>query len=418
MTMRKTLFLMLGVILFFSSMPAAALATDNDYAWVLVDTQYRHDRDYNESPIGTWSDEYHKLFVREKQHEIIIQRDGRLPTDSPQNMHSILSWNAPPNMIRASQKVSIKVNRDVKSNSEGGWAGPTATLVRHGPVGGNPSLIYFVAPDGNEYHTLYFSAYPSQRNSYYSVDSLSVDFNFEFAGSSREGAQRYIDVYSNAARFITGERYIYEWKKVGSSSPAPGAPATGQFSDLPANHWAHDTILEMVGLGILSGYPDGTFKPNNTISRAEFATIMVKALNLQTVRPGAATFTDVPSSHWAFEVVESSKDYLTGYRDTASGTLTFEPGSVAVREDVAVGIVKAKKLGDASADHSYLNQFADKEQISPALQDHVAIAVKNGYMRGSNIGFEPQKALTRAEACALLSNIIKQDAGGREKVTF
>lgn len=417
--MKKTVFLLLAVALIISSIPAAAFASDNDYAWVLVETQYRHHPDYNDKPIGTWSDQYHKLNVGERQHEIIIQREGRLPTDSPQYMHSILSWNAPPNTIRANQTVSVTVKRDVRSNSEGGWAGATATVVRHGPVGGNPKQIYFVAPDGNEYHTLCFSAYPSQRNTYYSVDSISVDFKFEFAGSSREGTKRFIDVYSSAASFITGERYIYEWKKVSSSTPipSPSRPTTGGFSDLSANHWAHDTILEMVELGLLSGYPDGTFKPNNTISRAEFATIMVKALGLKTSRPGGATFSDVPKNHWAFEVVESSKDYLTGYRDTSSGTLTFEPSSVAVREDVAVAIVKAKGLGNASANQSYLNQFPDKGQISPALKDHVAIAVSQGYMRGSDIGFEPQKALTRAEACALLSNIIKQE-GGREKIAF
>ena len=423
--MKKILLLMLLAIVVLSVLPTTAFA--NDYAWVLVETQYRHGRDYDNAPIGTWSYAHNRIIVGQKQHEIIIRRDGRLPTDSPQNMHAIYSWNGPPTTIKAGQNVSVTVSRDVKSNAEGGWAGPVSTVVRHGPVGGNPRLTYFVAPDGESYHTSYFSAYPSQSNSYYSVGSLSVDFSFELS-QGREGAQTFIDVYSHEASFTTGERYIYEWKRVDSSTPTPSAPApspgtssSGRFSDLPANHWAYSTIIEMVDRGILSGYPDGTFRPNNTISRAEFATIMVKALELQTSRPGTPTFNDVPTSHWAYGVVESAKSYLTGYRNTATGALTFEPTSVAVREDVAVAIVKARGLGNTNANVSLLYRFDDYGQISTALRSHVAIAVEQGYMSGTNKGFEPQKALTRAEACALLSNIIRQDQeleSGTEKITL
>jgi len=62
-------------------------------------------------------------------------------------------------------------------------------------------------------------------------------------------------------------------------APSPTVP-TRTFTDLASNHWAHDDIMDMVERGILSGYPDGTFRPNNTISRAEFAKIMVLALEL------------------------------------------------------------------------------------------------------------------------------------------
>ncbi len=178
--------------------------------------------------------------------------------------------------------------------------------------------------------------------------------------------------------------------------------------------------MDMVEFGILKGYPDGTFRPDNTISRSEFAKIMVLALNLKTVSAGTPTFADVPQSHWAFGVVESSRDYLTGYRDNRTGVLTFEPDGVAVREDVAVAIVKAKGNSGIAADLSLLNKFADQNLISPALRNHVAIAVQQDYMQGSNLGFEPQKALTRAEACALLSRLIdrSQFETGKQKVTL
>jgi len=198
------------------------------------------------------------------------------------------------------------------------------------------------------------------------------------------------------------------------TEPQPATPVG--FSDLAPDHWAYNDIMEMVGLGILSGYPDGTFRPNDTISRAEFAKIMVLTLQLETIRPSTPTFDDVSTDHWAYEVVESAREYLTGYRDSA-GNLTFAPGEVAVREDVAVAIVKAQGYGDESADLTLLNQFPDREEISASLREHVAIAVEKGYMRGTDRGFEPQKALTRAEACTLLSRIMDRDLD-REKITF
>ncbi len=221
--------------------------------------------------------------------------------------------------------------------------------------------------------------------------------------------------YSGSTRFGVTSRQYGSW----TGSYKFLSDTSRSFSDLPTNHWAYENIMEMVEMGILSGYPDGTFRPNNTISRAEFAKIMVLALQLETTRPAAPTFTDVATSHWAYEVVESARNYLTGYRDTRTGELTFEPSSVAVREDVAVAIVKAKGFGNAPANLSLLNQFPDREQISPALRNHVAIAVEKGYMRGTDRGFEPQKALTRAEACALLSRImVREDEGEKEKITF
>ncbi|MEW6624765.1 MAG: S-layer homology domain-containing protein [Bacillota bacterium] len=234
-----------------------------------------------------------------------------------------------------------------------------------------------------------------------------------------EGSSSVIVEISNTAAWSTASftRVAAQFQFSETVTPSPTTPATGRsFSDLATNHWAYENIMEMVEIGILSGYPDGTFKPNNTITRAEFAKIMVLALNLDTASPSVPTFTDVPANHWAYGVVESARNYLTGYRDTRTGALTFEPNSVAVREDVAVALVNAKGLGNARANLSLLDQFHDKDQISEALRNHVAIAVEQGYMRGTNIGFEPQKALTRAEACALLSRII--DRGGKEKIAM
>ncbi len=335
------------------------------------------------------------------------------------NMHATYTWNSPPQAIPSEGTVTISMNRDVKSSSEGGWYGGPSMQIGYGAVGATLKYGVYKGPDGNDYTTHVFaSTSGAGSNAYNSLGSLKADHTFKFARGATGAADQQIRVVFNAGSFLYYENHIYKWQENASPSPTP-TPGPGRgFSDLPSSHWAYDTVMEMVELGVLSGYPDGTFRPNNTISRAEFAKIMVMTLDLQTARPSTPSFADVDRSHWAYEVVESAKTYLTGYRNNATGSMTFMPNNVAVREDVAVAIVKAMDLGDASSNMTLLNQFSDQSQISPGLRSHVAIAVEKGFMRGTNVGFEPQKALTRAEACTLLSRLIQRTDSGVEKITF
>lgn len=191
------------------------------------------------------------------------------------------------------------------------------------------------------------------------------------------------------------------------------------FSDLPQNHWAYNAVKFMVERGIITGYPDGTFRPDNPVTRAEFARIMVIALNLPIKVTDTPSFKDVPKEHWAYPYVESAKYYLTGFR-TANGDY-FKPSDYAVREDIAVALVKAKGLQNESVDMNILNNYIDKDQISPNLAKFVAIAVLKGIMVGSPAGnsnqlkFEPQGILTRAQAAMLLFNVINTK---EEKITY
>lgn len=324
-------------------------------------------------------------------------------------------WDAPPSYLAPGAKTGFDIAVKILDYS-GSWNNSPA-INAHFDAGdikpgyGTSSYISFTSDIGSS-----LVATPEQDIDTYLEISKAVP-------EGKAGDKKAIVLFLGNS---TGYSYIYEWKAGTPAAPvtppaSTPAPSAGKdFSDLPQSHWGYSNIMEMVEFGILSGYPDGTFRPNNTISRAEFAKIMVLALKLKTVSANTPTFADVPQSYWAFGVVESARDYLTGYQDSGTGVLTFEPSGVAVREDVAVAIVKAKGKGNAQADLSLLDRFADQDQISQALRSYVAIAVKQGYMQGTNLGFEPQKALTRAEACALLSRLIdrSQFEGGKQKITL
>ncbi|MGE5328749.1 MAG: Ig-like domain-containing protein [Deltaproteobacteria bacterium] len=189
-----------------------------------------------------------------------------------------------------------------------------------------------------------------------------------------------------------------------------------QFSDLPTNHWAYQAVEEMAKLGILNGYSDGTFRPNDRVTREEFATMMVRALNLPVVNPEKATFKDVNNSSWAYKYVESAKNYLTGYQK-ADG-LYFKGRNNAVREDMAYALVKAQNLENQTVDISKLNSlFKDANKITVDLKKYVLIAYENEIVKGSADGiFNPKGTLTRAEAAQLLYNITSQDNDDSGKI--
>ncbi|MGG4036507.1 S-layer homology domain-containing protein [Paenibacillus cisolokensis] len=192
--------------------------------------------------------------------------------------------------------------------------------------------------------------------------------------------------------------YGEEWQNAPANSP------TVSFTDLPPSHWAYKYIVEMVNRKVIDGYPDKKFRPDNTISRAEFAKIMVTASGIQAKKVNYSSFSDIPVTNWASPFVEAVKDYMSGYR-TANGQYIFNPTSPALREDITVALVKLKGYDMSRLpDHSTIEaMFKDYKGISESAKDYVAIAVENGLVSGfPDETFRPQATVTRAEATVML----------------
>jgi hypothetical protein len=176
------------------------------------------------------------------------------------------------------------------------------------------------------------------------------------------------------------------------------------FKDVSVNHWAYKYILWMRNRDIIHGTGNGLFNPNGTVTRAEFAKMMVRTLDLDLYSPSNPTFDDVGKKNWEYPYVESAKNYLTYYK-TSSGNY-FKPTQPSVREDMAVALVKALGYQNEDVDMDILDQFADKNEITPSLRKYVALSVKYGLMKGypkdGKLYFGPMGNLTRAEAATLL----------------
>lgn len=172
-----------------------------------------------------------------------------------------------------------------------------------------------------------------------------------------------------------------------------------EFGDI-SGHWAEASIKQAAGTGIVTGYSDGSFKPGKTVTRAEFAVMLVNTLGLK--KTGAElTFIDSASiGAWAQNAVAQvvQLGMMKGYENG-----TFRPNAEITRAEIAVTITNA--VGQISKGTPEAG-FADDSEIPDWAKGSAAFLKQNGIMLGKDGNrFAPQEAATRAEAVTVLLNM-------------
>ncbi len=132
----------------------------------------------------------------------------------------------------------------------------------------------------------------------------------------------------------SGDRFTYA---VAAAQAVPVAP---QFRDVPSTYWAYAAIQALAGAGVASGYPDGTFRPDAAVTRAEFTKMLVLSLGDRPAADGASPFRDVAPSSWYAPYVAAA--VRAGLVDGISAT-RFEPDAALTREQMAVLVARALK---------------------------------------------------------------------------
>lgn len=174
------------------------------------------------------------------------------------------------------------------------------------------------------------------------------------------------------------------------------------FSDIQG-HWGQKNIENLAAKGALKGYADGSFKPDRTISRAEFAAILVRALGLTATAEGSHIFDDT-AGHWADKEIAAaySLGIIQGYDRS-----TFAPNDAITREQIAVMLVHTLQLDTDSAS-SQGGEFADQAELAPWAQKAFITAVEHGLIRGyPDHTMKPKFFATRAEAITLIWRVIE-----------
>ena len=169
-------------------------------------------------------------------------------------------------------------------------------------------------------------------------------------------------------------------------------------SDLQ-DHWAKDVIEDWIGQGLIKGYPDGSFKPDNAITRAEFMVLVNKVFNFT---DGAdINFTDVSNNEWYHNTVATAvgAGYIGGYPDGS-----MKPNNPISRQEVTVVL---SKLNNLEQNVDAIAGFVDTDKIADWAKGYAGAVVVEGYMKGYPDGsFKPLNNITRAEAVVTLNKAI------------
>jgi hypothetical protein len=203
-------------------------------------------------------------------------------------------------------------------------------------------------------------------------------------------------------------------------NPDFDAAPESSFTDIGSNYWASGAIEALSARKVISGYPDGKYRPEKIVTRAEFAKIMTLAAGLTAKKTAKVSFADIDAEDWHAPYIEAAKGYLSGYR-LPNGSMIFDPNAPALREDIAVAIVKLKgynktRLADLSVIEA---MFTDYDSISDYAKDYVALAVENKLISGfPDDTFRAQKPITRAEAAAILFRAYQYGSDNKEGQEF
>ena len=178
------------------------------------------------------------------------------------------------------------------------------------------------------------------------------------------------------------------------------------FPDVPQSHWASCEIDKLAMNDVVVGYPDGRFKPNKNISRAEFATMLVKGFNLDACGMERDNmFTDVPRGNWANAAIAKAVDenLLKGYPNGQ-----FKPNNHVTRAEALTSIAKGMTCDiDKCKADEILSRYADGASVPGWARIPVAKSLENGALKDTpnpNM-IMPNKDASRADVASMLQTV-------------
>lgn len=177
-----------------------------------------------------------------------------------------------------------------------------------------------------------------------------------------------------------------------------GSVTPPTFADVPSGYWAAGYINELAKRKVITGFPDGSFKPNDPVTRAQFAVIVTKAFNPAPIRD-AVVFGDVPSSFWGFNQITAANrgGFMTGY----PGNI-FKPEQQIPRVQALVAIANGLQFGQGNV--SILTRYKDASAIPSYATGFVSAATQRRVVVNypDLTTLNPNREATRAEVAAFV----------------
>jgi|GEM_PF-465369 len=279
-------------------------------------------------------------------------------------------------------------------------------LVREGQAGGADEIVFAFTKVGAT--TAAISG---------AVDLASLTFRAAEAGETQVSLTQVKAVkkdatastYKPAARL---ELAITEQETQPEPEPVPA------FHDVSEGHWAKAAIDRAVALGIVKGYADGTFKPQQPVTRAEFVTMLVRALQPSAQQAMAdPTFKDAAQiGAWARAEVALAvtNGWINGFDDG-----TFRPGQQITRAEMTTIAARALGLLATGEERSEagMADFADWATVPAWAKPAFTVAVAEGLIQGRGADqLAPQAPTNRAESVVLILRLLDAAAGDAQKI--
>ncbi|MFS0723409.1 S-layer homology domain-containing protein [Paenibacillus sp. 1P07SE] len=229
------------------------------------------------------------------------------------------------------------------------------------------------------------------------------DGTFELA---RLGFQRLHDggtsVELKSAKLVDAELAMVEYAP-GTAVVVEAGPARIAFADLE-QHWSRDAVLDAVARGFVTGFEDGTFRPDQPVTRQEFAVLLSRAAGLSGDMDSGPAFSDTDAlAPWALPYIReaAARQWITGYEDG-----TFRGLSLITRQELAAVLARTMD-GSGEIDPAVLSGFADRQELGEWAVQPLALLVEAGILQGRGERLlAPRQQTTRAEAVTLILRVL------------
>lgn len=233
------------------------------------------------------------------------------------------------------------------------------------------------------------------------IDWPEYNYHHEYDIDLKFGAPRLVPVKIEAGP-KEEETEESGGENAGSGTETGSAGETVRLSDIQY-HWAKGTIEEAVKLGFVTGFTDGTFRPDAQVSRAEFTALIARALKLASAENGL-TFKDLGNIPlWVRPYIAQAVEagLVSGYQDN-----TFRSSNPITRTEIAVILIRALGI---EPDETAELPFKDADQVQFWARPYVATAYKLGLIGGkSSELLKPNDNASRAEAVTFIMRLLKQ----------
>ncbi|MGO4109743.1 family 43 glycosylhydrolase [Paenibacillus sp. YAF4_2] len=191
----------------------------------------------------------------------------------------------------------------------------------------------------------------------------------------------------------------------GAPDPTTPEPAVPAFSDLKGYSWAEEAINALAKIGVINGTSSTTFEPSRSVTRAEFVTLLVRAMGLKA--DVTDNFVDVPAHAYYYEALGIVKQLGIAL---GSGDNEFHPNATISRQDMMVLVARVLELTNKEqleGNAADLSGFTDKDKIADYAAEALAALVKEGIVTGSGNGkINPLGVTSRAEAAVIIYRIL------------